>query len=79
MGNFQYEWWTVTIRDESGVVTYLFKGRSKESVIKQINKEVAESKSEQNKNRDCWHRKPEIIEVKWDTMSLVKKGYQREF
>lgn len=77
MASFKYEWWTVKIQDEAGISTCEFKGRSKENVIKQIQKEVQDSNSETNFMRDVWHRKPKIIKVFWETLTLERIGYQR--
>ena len=69
MASFNYEWWTVEITDQVGTLTWEFKGKSKDSVIKQINKEIEESKY------DC--RRPEILNVNWDSLKLDRIGYQR--
>ncbi|WP_458397844.1 hypothetical protein [Anaerotignum sp.] len=74
---WQYEWWTVKIQDEAGTLTWEFKGKSKESVIKQIQKEVQDTNSEANAMLDVWHRKPRIIKVFWETLTLDRIGYQR--
>lgn len=78
MSSFNYEWWTVKIQDEAGTLTWEFKGRSKENVIKQIQKEVKDSNSEANAMRDVFHRKAKIIKVFWETLKLDRIGYQRE-
>lgn len=77
MVDFRFEWWTVEIRDQLGTCTWEFKGKSKEHVIKQINKEVSDTKSDKNKQREIWCRKPEILEVYWDTLKLDRVGHQR--
>lgn len=79
MESFQYEWWTVEIKYQSGTYVIEFKGKSKENVIKQIEKEVKESNSQKNLEKDFWHRKQRILEVYWDTLQLDRKGYQRKF
>lgn len=77
MSKFNYEWWTVDITDTAGRITWKFKGKNKDNVIRQINKAVSESHSKENAERDCWHRMPRIIEVHWDTLKLDRVGYQR--
>lgn len=74
MARFQYEWWMVDIRYGTGVVGCIFKGKNKESVIKQIEREV---KRTNNLSSDPWGDR--IIEVYWDTMKLDRKGYNRLF
>lgn len=77
MAAFHYEYWTVQIKQPTGTYILEIKGKSKENVIKQINKEVAEANSEENQKRDYWHRKQKILEVYWDTLTLDRIGYQR--
>ena len=77
MGSFQYEWWTVDIRSETGRLTWEFKGKNKDSVIKQIEREIKRRDSEKNLAKDCWHREARILEVYWDTLTLDRTGYQR--
>ena len=77
MASFNYEWWTVSIKDQSGTNTWEFKGKSKEHIVRRIEKEIADTNSEKNLAKDCWHRKPAIIEVYWDTLKLDRIGYQR--
>lgn len=79
MNKFQYEWYTIKIKDQSGTLNYEFKGKSKESVIKQIKKMVEYTNSEENAKLDIWHRQPKILEVYWETLTLDRKGYQRKF
>lgn len=63
MPKFNYEWWTVTIKCRTGVLTWEFKGKNKESVIRQI-KKIAKSDDS-------------ILEIYWDTLLLDRIGYQR--
>lgn len=79
MSKFNYEWWTVRILDTSGWNTWEFKGKSKENVVRQINKEVAYTNSKENANRPFWERKARIIKVDWDSLTLDRIGYQRLF
>lgn len=79
MAQFQYEWWTVEITDESGTNVWEFQGKSKESVIRQIEKEVRDSNSEENGKKSFWNRKPRILNVNWDSMKLDRKGYRRQY
>ena len=60
--SFNYEWWTVRIKERTGILTWEFKGKSKDHIIKQIQKEM---------------KKGDILEVYWDTLTLDRIGYQR--
>jgi len=77
MAQYHYEWWTVDIRDEAGTCTWEFKGRNRETIVRQINKEVADTNSDKNAARSVWERKPRILEVNWNTLKLDRVGYQR--
>ena len=79
MGKFQYEWWTVSIKDQTGTNVWEFKAKSKDHAVRQIKWMDKFTNSLENLNQDCWHRRPRIIEVYWDTLTLDRKGYQREF
>ena len=67
------------INPELGTLNYEFKGKFKESVIKQIKKMVEYTNGEENAKLDIWHRQPKILEVYWETLTLDRKGYQRKF
>lgn len=76
--HFEYEWWTVVIRQTVGTNTFEFKSRSKEHAIKQIQRYVDKSHSSENLNQTClWDRIAEVEEVYWDTLKLDRVGYQR--
>ena len=77
MGRFNYEWWTIKITDQSGTNTWEFKGKSKDHVIRQIRKEYNDTNSAENAARDYWHRKPRILSIDWDSLTLDRIGYQR--
>lgn len=77
MSSFQYEWWTVRIQEPTGQYLMEFKGKNKETVIRQINKYVAETNSQKNLAKPWWERKSPIQEVFWDTLKLDHVGYQR--
>lgn len=66
MKTFEYEWWTVNIYFLTGGCKCEFKGKSRETVVRQINKYIKD-------NRD------EILSVDWTSMELDRKGYQRRF
>ena len=74
---WHYEWWTIDIRYDAGVMTTEFKGKSKENVIRAIKKMVKDSNSEENLNAPWWYRQNRVIEVYWDTLKLDRVGYQR--
>lgn len=46
MTKFHYEWWTVEIKFHTGVLVCEYKGKCKESVIRQIKRDFEESNSE---------------------------------
>lgn len=77
MSNFHYEWWTVRILDTTGWCTWEFKGKNRENVVRQINAEVSDTNSKENTTRPFWKRKPKIIKVDWDSLTLDRVGYQR--
>lgn len=79
MATFHYEWWTVDVTEPAGRVTLEFKARSKAHAIRQIEKEVAISNSNENASRPWWDRMNPILEVYWDTLTLDRTGYQRRF
>lgn len=79
MGKFQYQWWTVDLELDAGRVTCEYKARSREGAIKQINKEVAYSNSEENLSKPFWFRKNVVKAVYWETLTLDREGYQRRF
>lgn len=74
--NFEYEWWTVKIRFATGTVPCVYKGKNKESIIKQIEREVKRSNTPENLQT---MRYMPIKEVFWDTLTFDRKGYQRLF
>ena len=74
MGQFQYEWWTVSVREATGVVVWEMKSRNKDAAIKQI-KRMAKKHDE-----FIQQRRPDFrTEVFWDTLTLDRTGYQRRF
>lgn len=38
MANFNYEWWTVSVKCLTGTYSYEFKAKNKQNVIRQIKK-----------------------------------------
>lgn len=77
--SFNYEWWTVEVKEPAGKIRMEFKGKSKESVVRQIKKYVKYTNSDENLFKDVWHRQARILEVYWDTLTLDRVGYQRRF
>lgn len=77
MAEFNYEWWTVEIKYACGTMTTEFKGKSKDHVIKQIERFVKKSNSEKEQSKPIWFRPNLVIEVHWDTLKLDRIGYQR--
>ena len=78
MAGFEYEWWTVDITTEGGRCGCEFKGKNKENVIRQIEKEIEFTNSERNLSKG-FMREPRIITVHWDTLELDRKGYARRY
>lgn len=77
-GSFQYEWWTVQMTVEGhGVMTAEYKGKSRDHVVRQIERDVAFTNSEKNLTADVWHRQNRILDVFWGTLELDRVGYQR--
>lgn len=77
MNNFQYEWWAVSIKSEVGTMTWEFKGKDKEHVIKQIEKEIKRRDSEKNQKKPASEREERILKVYWETLKFDRKGYSR--
>lgn len=77
MSKFHYEWWTVQIKELTGEITLEIKAKSREHAVRQIEKAVTESNSEENKSRPWFERKTPILAVYWDTLTLDRVGYQR--
>ena len=79
--SFEFEWWTVSIRFPTGIQKCVYKGKTKETIIKQIEREVKKSNSPENLARPVFDpkRKQQILEVLWDTLTFDRKGYQRLF
>lgn len=71
MNNFEYEWWDIDIKDQTGVMTWEFRAKNKENAIKQIKAEVTKI------NSGKVPFAPKILEIYWDTMVLDHKGFQR--
>ena len=79
MASFEYQWWTINIHYTSGWCVTEFKGKTKENIIRQIKKEIADSNSEKNASLPWWERRIPIIEVDWDSLTFDRAGYQRRF
>lgn len=77
MANFNYEWWTVDVKTPVGVITMEFKGKDRAHVVKQIEKEVRYSNSNENLTLHWTEQHNQILEVYWDTLTLDRVGYQR--
>ena len=78
MTNYHYEWWTVDVVETSGRYTWEIKGKTKDSVIRQIKAQV----KKQNRKADdetlhVLFRPGKVLEVLWDTLELDRVGYQR--
>ena len=74
MGNFQYEWWAVEVKEATGKCILEVKARSKDNAIKQINKYATDHDKEVQPHRPNFK-----TEVLWETLELDRVGYQRLF
>ena len=73
-GTFQYEWYTVRVREATGVVTWEVKAKNKENAIKQVKKMAREH------DRFIRTHRPDFKTIIfWDTFKLDRRGYQRRF
>lgn len=79
MTDFRYEWWTVEIAvEDMDFDIWEFKGKSKDHIIKQIEKAIKDTNSEKNLNKNWLEgRRQRIREVRWETLKLDHIGYQR--
>ena len=74
MGNFQYQWWTIDVREATGRIGWEIKAKNKENAIKEINKRVSKY------NEFIHKRRPDFnAEIYWDTLTLDRQGFQRRF
>lgn len=74
MGKYQYQWWTVEVREATGRCTWEIKARSKEGAVKAINKLANEHNEYVRKVRPDFN-----TEIYWETLTLDREGYQRRF
>lgn len=74
---FNYEWYTVDIVFANGRCSTEFKARSRESVIRQINRYVSDCNSDEKQSLDIWHRPQRVVSVDWDSLRLDRIGHQR--
>ena len=63
MKTFNYEWWTVEVRFPCGTMTCEYKGKSKESVIRQIKKDFKDTNSQENLNAPWWEYRNQMVEI----------------
>lgn len=83
LSTFQFEWWTVEVREATGKITWEVKSKSKDGAIKQIKKWA----DEHTRDVQTGHiggftvaPRPDFeTEVFWETLTLDRKGYQRRF
>ena len=79
MGAFQYEYWTVKITYPTGTCTVEYKGKNRESVVRQIERDRKQSNSEENLQKPWLKRMDQILNVDYTTLKLDRIGYQRRF
>jgi hypothetical protein len=74
LSTFQFEWWTVEVRECTGRITWEVKAKNKENAIKQIQKMAKDH------NKEIQRMRPDFeTEIFWNTLTLDRKGYQRLF
>lgn len=74
MGQFQFEWWNVDVKEATGRITLEVKAKSKDNAINQIKRIAEKHDKEVQAVRPDFH-----TEIYWDTLTLDHKGYQRRF
>lgn len=74
MGQFQYQWWTVEVREATGRIGWEIKAKSKDGAVKQIRKMADQHDAFIQKVRPDFK-----TEIFWDTLALDRTGYQRRF
>ena len=72
--SFEYEWWTVEVREATGKITWEVKAKNRSNAEKQIVKWAKEHDDEVNRVRPDFK-----TTIYWDTMVLDRKGYKRLF
>lgn len=72
--SFEYEWWTVEVREATGKITWEVKAKNRSNAEKQIVKWAKEHDEEVNRVRPDFK-----TTIYWDTMVLDRKGYKRLF
>lgn len=78
MTNYHYGWWTVDVVETTGRITWEIKGKTKESVIRQIKAQVRkQNKKAEDETLHVLFRPGKVLEVLWDTLELDRVGYQR--
>ena len=77
MASFNYEWYIVDIVYENGKYPTEFKAKTRETVVRQIDKYVKDSNSEEKQSLDIWHRPQKVLSVDWNTLRLDRTGHQR--
>ncbi len=72
MSAFQFQWWTVEVREATGKMGWEVKAKTKENAIKAIKKRAKEHDEFVQKHRPDFQ-----TEIYWDTLTLDRDGYQR--
>jgi hypothetical protein len=71
-GTFQYEWYTVRVREATGVITWEVKAKNRENAIKAILKQAREHDEFVRPHRPDF----ETV-IYWNTFKLDRTGHQR--
>ncbi len=74
MGAFQYEWWVVKAREATGIIDWQVKAKSKDGAIRQLKQMAIDHDEEIQRVRSDFN-----TVIFWETLTLEKKGYQRNF
>lgn len=71
---FEYEWWTVDVREATGRITYEVKAKNRKNAEKQVIQMASRHDEFIQKVRPDFK-----TEIYWETMKLDRTGYQRRF
>lgn len=74
MAKFEYEWWTVEVKEATGPIIWEIKAKNKDNAIKQINQMKKEEDDFVQRVRPDF----ETI-IFWETLTLDHTGYKRRF
>ena len=78
MPKFHYEWWTIQVKESTGIIAWEVKCRDREHAVKEI-KRRAEYQNQcfHDPSLPWWERGSEVLEIFWGTLALDRTGHQR--